>query len=72
MLLGLLSGIVGGNALSATEAGLGDVLRRVYVLMSLGAFGMVVLLSRAGFEAGESRISGAEYAQPVVPFIMLL
>src|SRR5206468_1913999 len=51
MLLGLLSGIVGGNALSAAEAWSSAMFYAVvYVLMSLGSFGMVVLLSRAGFE----------------------
>jgi NADH-quinone oxidoreductase subunit N len=51
VLLGLLSGVV-GNVLSAADAysaALFYVI--VYALMSLGAFGMILLLSRAGFEA---------------------
>src|SRR5437016_14242771 len=52
MLLGLLSGIVGGNALSAAEAWSSAMFYAVvYVLRSLGSFGMVVCLARAGFEA---------------------
>lgn len=52
MLLGLISGVVGGdpyNALNAYSSSLFYMV--VYVLMSLGGFGMVALLSRAGFEA---------------------
>src|SRR5712691_7574403 len=47
MLLGLLSGVVSGNALSAAEAWSSAMFYAVvYVLMSLGAFGMVVFLAR--------------------------
>ena len=52
MLLGLLAGIVGGDprfALNAYSSAMFYVI--AYVLMSLGAFGMILLLSRAGFEA---------------------
>jgi len=52
MLLGVLSGIVGGDprfALNAYSSAMFYVI--AYVLMSLGAFGMILLLSRAGFEA---------------------
>ena len=44
MLLGLLSGVPDGNAAALFYA-------IAYVLMTLAAFGMIVLLSRAGFEA---------------------
>ncbi|MBP9219199.1 MAG: NADH:ubiquinone oxidoreductase subunit N, partial [Sterolibacterium sp.] len=54
VLLGLVTGVVGGSidpnrAIAAYSASLYYVI--VYVLMSLGAFGMILLLSRAGHEA---------------------
>ncbi|MDR0716425.1 MAG: NADH-quinone oxidoreductase subunit NuoN [Azoarcus sp.] len=52
MLLGLLSGVVEGQNGLATDAYGGALFYVIaYVLMSLAAFGMVILLSRAGFEA---------------------
>src|SRR5712671_776711 len=74
MLLGLLSGIVGGNALSAAEAWSSAMFYAVvYVLMSLGSFGMVVLLSRAGFEAERVEdFRGLNARSPWFAFIMLL
>ena len=54
MLLGLLSGVGDGNAaLTAQAYGSAMFYAISYVLMALAAFGMVVLLSRAGFEAEE-------------------
>jgi len=44
LLLGVLTGTGGGNAASMFYV-------LVYALMSLGGFGMIILLSRAGFEA---------------------
>jgi NADH-quinone oxidoreductase subunit N len=45
----------------------------VYVLMSLGAFGMVVLLSRKGFEAERIEdFKGLKARSPWFAFIMLL
>ena len=54
MILGLMSGVVGGvvdpfTAVNAYRSALYYTV--AYVLMSLGAFGMVLLLSRAGYEA---------------------
>jgi NADH-quinone oxidoreductase subunit N len=74
MLLGLLSGIVGGNTLSAAEAWSAAMFYAVvYVLMSLGAFGMVVLLSRAGFEAERIEdFKGLNTRSPWLAFMMLL
>ena len=74
MLLGLLSGIVGGNALSAHEAWSAAMFYAViYVLMSLGAFGMVVLLSRKGFEAERIEdFKGLNARSPWFAFVMLL
>jgi NADH-quinone oxidoreductase subunit N len=74
MLLGLLSGIVGGNTLSAHDAWSAAMFYAVvYVLMSLGAFGMVVLLSRAGFEAERLEdFKGLNTRSPWLAFVMLL
>lgn len=52
MLLGLVTGVVGGEtqyALNAYSSAMFYVL--VYVLTSLASFGVIILLSRAGFEA---------------------
>jgi NADH-quinone oxidoreductase subunit N len=54
MVLGLMSGVVGGQvdpftAINAYSSALYYTV--AYVMMSLGAFGMVLLLSRAGYEA---------------------
>jgi NADH-quinone oxidoreductase subunit N len=74
MLLGLLSGVVGGNMLSAPEAWSSAMFYAVvYVLMSLGAFGMVVLISRTGFEAERIEdFKGLNARSPWLAFMMLL
>jgi NADH-quinone oxidoreductase subunit N len=52
MLLGLCSGVVSGNTLSAGNSYASSMFYIVtYVLTTLGSFGMVMLLSRQGFEA---------------------
>ena len=52
MLLGVLAGIVGGDPRFALNAYTSATFYAIaYVLMSLGGFGMILLLSRAGFEA---------------------
>jgi NADH-quinone oxidoreductase subunit N len=52
MLLGLLSGVVGGDRHFAINAYSSAMFYTVaYVLMSLASFGMVLLLARSGFEA---------------------
>ena len=68
MLLGLLSGVVGGNcAERRTTPTRGDVLRLVYVLMTLGSFGMVLLPVARGLRGREPRrLQGPEPAQPLV------
>ncbi|MGC2047881.1 MAG: NADH-quinone oxidoreductase subunit NuoN [Gallionella sp.] len=66
MLLGFLSaGIEGyGSAMFYTV---------IYVLMSLGAFGMIMLLSREGFEADSlSDFKGLSQRSPWLAFLMLL
>ena len=52
MLLGLISGVVGGDRHFALNAYSSAMFYSIaYVLMSMGAFGMILLLSRAGHEA---------------------
>ena len=53
MLLALMSGVVGGRPALRTLNAYSSAMYYVvaYVLMSLGAFGMVLLMSRAGYEA---------------------
>jgi NADH-quinone oxidoreductase subunit N len=74
MLLGLLAGVVGGNVLSAPEAYSAAMFYSVvYVLMSLGAFGMVLAMSRAGFEAEDlDDYRGLNQRSPWYAFLMLL
>ncbi len=51
MLLGLMSGVVGGNWLNKDEAYAASMFyTMIYVMMSLGAFGMLLYLSNKGFE----------------------
>jgi NADH-quinone oxidoreductase subunit N len=74
MLLGLLSGVVGGNALNAADAYSAAMFYTiVYVLMSLGAFGMLVFLSRAGFECENlDDMKGLNRTSPWYAFVMLV
>jgi NADH-quinone oxidoreductase subunit N len=54
VLLGLAAGVVGadsGNAVSAYSAGMYYSI--TYVLTTLGSFGLIMMLARAGFEAEE-------------------
>src|SRR2546426_275839 len=74
MLLGLLSGVVGGNLLSAADAystALFYVV--VYVLMTLGAFGMLLYLSRKGFECENlDDLRGLNRRSPWFAFVMMV
>lgn len=66
MLLGLISGGIEGygSAMFYTV---------VYMLMSLGAFGMIMLLSRAGFEADTlNDFKGLNQRSPWLAFMMML
>ncbi|HEX5338254.1 MAG TPA: NADH-quinone oxidoreductase subunit NuoN [Gallionella sp.] len=66
LLLGLISGGIDGYGASMFYA-------VVYVLMSLGAFGMIMLLSREGFEADKlSDFKGLNQRSPWLAFLMLL
>lgn len=54
MLLGLSAGVVSGNTLSAGNAYSSSMFYLVtYVLTTLGTFGMIMFLSRQGFESEE-------------------
>jgi NADH-quinone oxidoreductase subunit N len=74
MLLGLLSGVVSSNTLNAESAystALFYVI--VYVVMSVGAFGMVLFLSRAGFDCEKlDDFRGLNRRSPWFAFVMLL
>jgi NADH-quinone oxidoreductase subunit N len=66
LLLGVLSGTVEGYGSSMFYA-------VVYVLMSLGGFGMIMLLSREGFEADTlNDFKGLNQRSPWLAFMMLL
>ncbi len=73
-LLGLLAGVVNGNLLNAADAYSAAMFYVVtYVLTTLGSFGMVMLLSRAGFEAEKlDDFKGLNARSPWFAFIMLL
>jgi NADH-quinone oxidoreductase subunit N len=74
MLLGLLSGVVGGNFRNAADAyGAAMFYTVVYVLMSLGAFGVLLLASRKGVECENLEdVKGLNRRDPWVAFLMLL
>ena len=74
MLLGLLSGVVEGNRLNMAEAYSGAMFYMVvYVLMSLGAFGMLLYFSRAGFECENlDDLKGLNRTHPWYAFMMLI
>jgi len=66
MLIGVLSGTIEGYGSSMFYA-------IVYVLMSLGGFGMIMLLSREGFEADNlNDFKGLNQRSPWLAFMMLL
>ena len=74
MLLGLLSGVVEGNRLNAPDAYSSALFYMiVYVLMSLGAFGVLIYFSRAGFECENLEdVKGLNRTHPWYAFLMLL
>jgi len=66
LLLGLISGGIEGYGASMFYA-------VVYVMMSLGAFGMIMILSRAGFEADKlDDFKGLSQRSPWLAFMMML
>ena len=74
MLLGLLSGMVGGNWLNRNDAYTAALFYIiVYTAMSVGAFGMLLLLSRAGFDCEDLEdMRGLNRRSPWYAFLMML
>jgi NADH-quinone oxidoreductase subunit N len=74
MLLGLLSGMVGGNWLNRNDAYTAALFYIiVYAIMSVGAFGMLLLLSRAGFECENLEdMRGLNRRKPWYAFLMMI
>ena len=74
MLLGLLSGVVGGNWLNAADAYAAAMFYVVvYVAMSAGAFGMLLLLSSKGFECEQLEdLKGLNRRSPWTACIMMV
>ncbi len=72
MLLGLTAGVVGGNTLSAGNAYSSALFYVVaYVITTLGTFGMIMFLSRAGFESEEvSDLAGLAQRAPWLAGVM--
>ena len=72
VLLGLMSGVVNGNTLSAANAYSSSMFYVItYVLTTLAAFGVLLLLSREGFESEEiSDLAGLNQRSPLYAGIM--
>ncbi len=74
MLLGLLSGLVDGNWLNRNDAYTTALFYMiVYAIMSVGAFGMLLFLSRAGFECENlDDMKGLNRRSPWYAFMMMI
>lgn len=74
MLLGLFSGVVGGNAYSAASAYSAAMFYTLtYVLTVLGAFGVLMLLSHAGYECDRlDDLKGLFKRSPIAAGVMLV
>ena len=74
MLLGLLSGWVGGNFFNKPDAYAASMFYTiVYVLMSVGSFGMLLFLSQKGFECENlDDLKGLNRRNPWYAFLLLL
>jgi NADH-quinone oxidoreductase subunit N len=74
MLLGMLAGVVGGNMSYAANAYSSAMFYSVaYVLTTLGTFGVILLLARAGFEAENiDDLKGLNQRSPWFAFVMLI
>jgi NADH-quinone oxidoreductase subunit N len=72
MLLALTAGVVSGNTLSAGNAYSSALFYMVvYVLTTLGTFGLIMLLARQGFECDEiSDLSGLNQRSPWMAGVM--
>jgi NADH-quinone oxidoreductase subunit N len=74
MLLGLMSGVVGGNTLNSADAYSSALFYIVvYTLMTLASFGMIVFLSRPGFESDMLEdMRGLSKRSPWSAFLMMI
>jgi NADH-quinone oxidoreductase subunit N len=74
MLLGLVTGVVGGDARFALNAYSSSMFYVItYVLTSAGTFGMILLLARSGFEADEiDDFKGLNKRSPWFAFVMMM
>ena len=72
VLLGMMSGVVGGNAANTATAYSAAMYYTItYVLTTLGTFGLIMMLSRSGFEADEiSDFKGLAKRSPWYAIIM--
>jgi NADH-quinone oxidoreductase subunit N len=72
--LGLLSGMVGGNWLNRDDAYSAALFYMIiYTVMSVGAFGMLLLLSRSGFDCENlDDMRGLNRRSPWFAFLMML
>ena len=72
VLLGLISGVVNGNALSTVDAYSSTMFYVVtYVLTTLATFGVILLLAREGFESEEiADFAGLNQRSPLYAAIM--
>jgi NADH-quinone oxidoreductase subunit N len=72
VLLGLMSGVVNGNTLSAANAYSSAMFYIVtYVLTTLATFGIILLLAREGFESEEiSDLAGLNQRSPLYAGVM--
>jgi len=72
LLLGLLAGVVNGNTLSAANAYSSAMFYIItYVVTTLGTFGLVMLMARAGFEADEiADLAGLHRRSPMLAAVM--
>ncbi len=74
LLLGLLAGVVNGNQLNAESAyGAAMFYAVTYVLTSLSAFGVILLLTRAGHESEEiADLAGLNQRSPLYAGVMAI
>ena len=74
LLLGLLSGVVNGNQVNAETAYSSAMFYAItYVLTTLGAFGIIMLLARAGHESEEiSDLAGLNQRSPLYAGVMAI
>jgi NADH-quinone oxidoreductase subunit N len=72
MLLGLMSGVVNGNTLSAANAYSASMFYVVtYVLTTLATFGVILLMAREGFESEEiADFAGLNQVSPLYAGVM--